>query len=325
MKGGIRFGFACIPLGLPQPVVRSCRLENATPRRLRQLIDLNLAALDACLDYAASLGLALFRINSGVIPFASHPVNRVPWWTERAAGLAALGRKAARLGLRVSMHPGQYTVLNSPSPKTVAAAAAELAYHGRFLDALGAPDSSKVVIHLGGVYGDRDAARERFRRAWLALPEPARRRLVIENDETLWSVHETLDMAERLGCPAVFDRFHHRVHGDPSGTPVARLLRRAFKTWRRADGRPKIHFSSQAPGERPGTHGESISEDEFREFLNESAGLSFDAMIEARAKEDAALLAQRLAAEAGRAAPKTAGGGSRRSQTTPRRASALSA
>jgi UV DNA damage endonuclease len=112
--GELRFGFACIPLGLPQPVVHSCKLANATPARLRELTEANLASLDRCLDYAAGLGFALFRINSGVIPFASHPVNRSRWWKDWASELAALGRKAARLGLRLSMHPGQYTVLNSP-------------------------------------------------------------------------------------------------------------------------------------------------------------------------------------------------------------------
>ncbi|MDX6771211.1 MAG: UV DNA damage repair endonuclease UvsE [Elusimicrobiota bacterium] len=300
--GRLRFGFACIPLALPQPVVRACRLENASPARLRELIDANLASLDACLDYVAGLGLELFRVNSGVIPFASHPVNAVPWWRERAADLAALGAKAARHRLRLSMHPGQYTVLNSPSPTVTANAVAELEYHARFLDSLGAPTASKVVVHLGGVYGDRAAARLRLEKNWKALSPAVRRRLVLENDENLWSIYDALEMGERLGAPVVFDRFHHRVHGDPTGTPVADLLRRAIKTWRKADGRPKAHFSSQAPGERPGTHGEGIDAGEFKEFLAESEGLSFDVMIEARAKEGAALEARRLAAAAGRTA-----------------------
>lgn len=300
--GRLRFGFACIPLALPQPVVRTCRLENASPARLRELIDANLAALDACLDYVAGLGLELFRVNSGVIPFASHPVNAVPWWRERAAALSALGAKARRRRLRLSMHPGQYTVLNSPSPAVTANAVAELEYHARFLDALDAPAASKIVVHLGGVYGDRDAARLRLERNWRSLPAPVRRRLVLENDENLWSIHDALDVGERLGAPVVFDRFHHRVHGDPTGARVADIMRRAFKTWRKADGRPKVHFSSQAPGERPGTHGEGIDAGEFREFLAESEGMSFDVMIEARAKEGAALEARRQAVAAGRAA-----------------------
>jgi UV DNA damage endonuclease len=300
--GELRFGFACIPLGLPQPVVHSCKLANATPARLRELTEANLASLDRCLDYAAGLGFALFRINSGVIPFASHPVNRSRWWKDWASELAALGRKAARLGLRLSMHPGQYTVLNSPEPRIVAAARAELLYHARFMDALGLPLSSKIVVHLGGVYGDKPAALARLDAAWKALPAEIRSRLALENDERLFSIYDALDAGERLGAPVVFDRFHHRVHGDPSGTPVPALLRRAAKTWRRADGRAKVHFSSQEKGARPGTHGIGIDAGEFREFLEESRGLALDVMIEARGKEDAA----RAALEAARAAARAA-------------------
>ncbi len=298
--GKLRFGFACIPLGLPQPVVRTCRLENATPSRLRELIEANLAALDACLDYVARLNLELFRINSGVIPFASHPVNGLPWTRLYAAPLAALGRKARRLGLRLSMHPGQFTVLNSPSPDVVAASVAELKYHADFLDALGMAQDSKVVIHLGGVYGDKPAALRRLDGAWARLPRDVRRRLVLENDERLYSAQEALDAAERLDAPMVFDRFHHRVYGGPSGAPVAALLRRAVKTWRRRDGRPKVHFSSQAAGEKAGTHGETIVKGEFEEFLEESRGIDLDVMVEARAKEAAALEARDWARQAGR-------------------------
>lgn len=296
----LRFGFACIPVELPQPVVRTCRLENASPARLRELTEANLASLDACLDYAAGLGFELFRVNSGIIPFASHPVNTVPWVRLYSSELAALGRKAARLGLRLSMHPGQHTVVNSPSPSVFSAAAAELLYHADFMDALSLPQSSKVVIHLGGVYGDKPAAMARLAANWKRLPPRVRSRLVLENDERLFSVYDALTASEETGAPVVFDRFHHRIHGDPSATPVTELLRRCARTWSARDGRPKVHFSSQEPGARPGTHGLDIKPVEFAEFLDESAGLALDVMVEARAKEHAALAARRLAADAGR-------------------------
>jgi UV DNA damage endonuclease len=299
--GRLRFGFACIPLGLPQPVVRSCKLANASPARLRELIEANLGALDQCLDYAAGLGFSLFRMNSGLIPFASHPVNRLPWPRLYAGELGALGRKARRLGLRLSMHPGQYTVLNSPDSRIAANTEAELLYHANFMDAMGLPPSGKIVVHLGGVYGDKPAALSRLRTAWRGLPADIRRRLVLENDERLFSIYDALEAGEALDAPVVFDRFHHRVHGDPSGTPVARLLRRAAATWRTPDGRPKIHFSSQEPGARPGTHDVGIDAKEFSEFLDESRGQELDVMIEARGKEDAALSALKAARAAGRA------------------------
>lgn len=298
--GRLRFGFACIPIGLPQPVVHSCKLANATPRRLQELLEANLESLSRCVDYCADLGFALFRINSGVVPFGSHPVNTLRWWQRYAGELAELGRRARARGLRLSMHPGQFTVLNSPDPKVVLAAREELVYSARFLDALGMPASGKIVIHLGGVYGDKPAAMARLESAWRALPPEVEARLVLENDERLFGIEDALEMSRRVGAPVVFDRFHHRFYGDALGTPIPELLRRAMKTWRARDGRPKIHFSSQEKGARPGTHDVLLSMPEFKEFLKESDGLELDVMIEARGKENAALEALKAARAARR-------------------------
>lgn len=298
----LRFGFACIPLGLPQPVVRTCRLGNADEARLRALIEANLASLDACLDYCARLGFGLFRVNSGLIPFASHPVNRLPWPKLYRRELSELGKKARRSGLRLSMHPGQHAVVNSPSERVFRQTEAELLYHAELMGAMGLPSSSKVVVHLGGVYGDKPAALARLEVNWRRLASDARERLVLENDERLFSIYDTFAASETLGAPVVFDRFHHRVHGDPSATPVPELIRRAARTWGTRDGRPKVHFSSQEPGARPGTHGVGLAPLELADFFDESAGLSLDVMVEARGKEDAALAALQAARAAGRAA-----------------------
>jgi UV DNA damage endonuclease len=296
----MRFGYACIPAGLPESGQRGCILANAAPARLEELIALNLRTLGRCLDYTAGLGLSLFRISSDVVPFGSHPVNRLRWWRTFEPELSALGRQARRLGLRLSMHPGQYTLLSSPSPKVTAAAVADLRYHARLLDALGTPRSSKIVIHLGGVYGDKPAAVARFKREFRALPAEVRERVVLENDERCYPIEDVLPVAEELGLPVVFDRFHYRVAGGEGGAAVTGWLRRARRTWRAADGRQKVHFSSQEPGLRPGAHGRSIVPGEFLAFLDEAEGLDLDIMVEAKSKEHAALAARALASSRAR-------------------------
>src|SRR3712207_289787 len=130
-----RLGYVAIALGSGATTNRTCRLHNATPARLRDLIAANLAGLRATLEYTASRDIRLYRISSQLVPFASHPVNRLAWWDEFAAEVAELGAFLRRHDLRVSMHPGQYTVLGSPQPGVVEAAVAELAWHARLLDA----------------------------------------------------------------------------------------------------------------------------------------------------------------------------------------------
>lgn len=286
-----RVGFACVPRDLPDAGQRTCRLARATPARLRELIAANIATVDRCLDYAAGLGFGLFRVSSDLVPFGSHPVNKLRWWREFEPELLGLGLKARRLDLRLSTHPGQYTLLSSPSPKTTAAAVADLLYHARLLDAMGLPTSDKIVIHLGGVYGDKAAALARFAYQYKRLPQRVRSRLVIENDERCYGALDVLAAGRTLGIPVVFDRFHHRVAGGASGAAIGRILRRARNTWTVMDGPMKVHFSSQAPGLRPGAHGDSIDPAELESFLDEARGVDFDVMIESKGKERAALVA----------------------------------
>jgi UV DNA damage endonuclease len=158
-----RLGFVASVLSEDLSTSRTCRLKNATPTRLRELTEENLRALGAVLTFLERHQIRLYRISSNVVPFASHPANTTRWWEEYAARLHALGSRIRTLGIRVSMHPGQYTVLNSPSTAIVQAATAELEYHTRLLDALGAPPASKIVLHIGGLYGGtEEAAMERF-------------------------------------------------------------------------------------------------------------------------------------------------------------------
>src|SRR3712207_2256195 len=110
------------------------------------------------------------------------------------------------------MHPGQYTVLSSPEPKVAAAAARDLAYHARFLDALGLDGTHKIIVHGGGIYGDKPAAIRRWAQRWGSLPENVRARLVVENDERLFGAEDVLELSWRTGTSVVFDVFHHRVY-----------------------------------------------------------------------------------------------------------------
>jgi UV DNA damage endonuclease len=54
------------------------------------------------------------------------------------------------------MHPGQYTLLNSPDGGILTRSIKELRYHTDVLDALELDASAKIQVHIGGVYGDKE-------------------------------------------------------------------------------------------------------------------------------------------------------------------------
>ena len=281
-------GYVATNFTIDASTARTCRLANATPERLRALIAANLADLGRVFAFNAENGVHLYRMSSQVIPFASHPTNTLAWWDEFAEPLGRLKATASASRLRVSMHPGQYTVLNSPNPHVVAASVAELEAAARLIDAVQDDATGKIILHVGGAYDDRAASLRRFEKVAEGLSDAVKRRLVIENDDTVYSTGEVLSLSESTGLPVVFDWFHHTIRrsDDPDH---GRLIARCFATWRPEDGVPKVHLSSQAPGGRVGHHAEYVEPGDLAAFLEHAPDAPFDLMLEAK-KKDLALL-----------------------------------
>jgi UV DNA damage endonuclease len=292
-----RLGYACLCRSLPAASPRGTVLRNATPERLRELIAANLGGLAAVLRFNVEHGIRLFRISSDVIPFGSHPVNTIPWWDEYTEHLTEIGAFIRAHDLRVSLHPGQYTVLSSPKPEVVETAVHDLIYHARLLDALGVDGQHKIVIHVGGAYGDKHAALGRWIESVRGLPDNVRARLIVENDERLFGAEDVLRASHETGAPVVFDILHHRVYEARAGawpalsSDLTEILRAVFATWDPlGDGPPKMHFSTQAVGLRPGAHAEYVDPAELQGFLDACpTETPFDVMLEAKAKDQALL------------------------------------
>ena len=210
--------------------------------------------------------------------------------------------------LRLSSHPGQYTVLNSENPDVQRAAVAELEVQASLFDAMGLGPEAVVVLHVGGAAGGIQAALDRFLAGFEQLSERARARLVIENDDRLFGLVDVLELAGRTGLRVVWDAHHHRCH-DPAGMGEGDALAAALATWP-DDETPKIHYSSPRldvtrkdgrivlPALR--AHADLIEPMGFERFLREAEGQRpFDVMLEAKAKDLALLRLREQLAERG--------------------------
>lgn len=280
-------GYACLALGVPGSNLKTTILKHATQERLYALIGLNLAALEVLLDYNIKNGIRLFRISSDLIPFGSSAAKSLPWRTHFAEALGQIGGKIRSSGMRVSMHPGQYTVLNALDPEVAKSAVLDLDYHCQVLDAMGLGPEHKLILHLGGAYGDSDAAKARFVSRWRDLNPAVQNRLVIENDDRIFTIRDVLDVSQRAGIPVVFDNLHNAVN--PANPCQADLdwIREAAGTWKGYDGRQKIHYSQQDPGKRPGAHSPTIRVGPFLQY-QEALG-DVDIMLEVKDKNLSAI------------------------------------
>jgi UV DNA damage endonuclease len=298
MSTARRLGFAVKVLGdggLPSHDTRRWQSGPHLRVSLERLLD-----VFAYLDRA---DIRMYRMATALAPYASHP--ELPQFhaqvEECAEELAAAGATARELGLRLSTHPGQYTVLNSERDEVRAAAVAELEVQAKLLDAMDLGQEAVVVLHVGGGAGGLRAAADRFERGFALLSERARARLVIENDDTVFGIAEVASLAERLGRPVVFDPHHHRCH-DPDRVPDAQALELALTTWP-SGVTPKVHFSSPRldVGEsrrrvgrrverrpllpRPREHADLVEPAAFEHFLALLGSREADVMIEAKAKD----------------------------------------
>jgi UV DNA damage endonuclease len=277
-----RIGFACVMYAQKRSTNHTLRLANLGTDRFRAVVHRNLEDLRAILAWMEPRGLRLFRIGSSLVPFASHPAMGWAWEEMVGPELARVGREYAPKGFRFSLHPGQYNVLNSQSPAVVERTKAELEYSCRVLALMRLDSSHKVVIHGGGLYRDPKKSRARLLQTIETLSERVRSRLVLENDERHFSFGDVVSIGEESGLPPVFDIHHHMIN--PSDD-IRSLLVRAGKLW---DCTPKVHLSSQARGLRPGAHALFVRGRDL-DLLLDLLPFDADLMIEAKAKEEAAL------------------------------------
>jgi UV DNA damage endonuclease len=235
----LRLGFPVKVMGRPDLKSNDTRRWQAGPH-----LRTSLEQVDAILDYLAAERLDMYRLSSDLAPYATHP--DLPQFhdmvAESDAELAAFGAKARALDIRLSFHPSQYVLLDSPDPKLTAKSIWDLASQSEMLDRMGLDDEAVVVTHVGGVYDDHDASRARWIAGWEQCPAHVRRRLVLENDDLRFSAADVLWIHERTGVRLIFD-YQHFWCLNPEGLDMRTTLERFLATWP-AGVRPKIHFSS---------------------------------------------------------------------------------
>jgi UV DNA damage endonuclease len=285
----MRIGYPCMNLSLSCRSSRTFRLDSYSEDRMHATVKNNLDCLMEILMFNAEKNLLFFRITSDLIPFASHPVCRFPWKKEFVKHFRDIGRFIKRHRMRVSMHPDQFVLINSPDRDIFRRSVAELQYHADILDLLGTGPASKIQIHIGGAYGDKGASIDRFIKRFRMLPDSITKRLVIENDERIYSVRDCISVHRRTGIPVVFDTLHHECNN--GGGTMLRAFSNAHATWRRKDGLPIVDYSVQDTEKRKGAHARSLQTRHFKDFLEMTDGYDFDIMFEIKDKEKSALKA----------------------------------
>lgn len=196
------------------------------------------------------------------------------------------------MGQRLTFHPGQFNVLGTPNLDCLAKTTYELHIHASIFDYMNCPDDSIMVIHGGGMYGDKRATMDRWCKNYMKLPEYVRNRLVLENCEKCFNIEDCLEISKRIGVPVVLDNHHFNCYNlmHPNEQLKYRIdeyIPDVLDTWLKRGIRPKFHISEQGCG-RTGHHSDFITElpDYYLDIVDKY-NTNIDIMIEAKMKEQA--------------------------------------
>ena len=291
----LRWGYCCISLGLQDcttahtiTVKNLLKIPQRQDRisRVASLARKNLSNTIRLLRYNKAHDILMYRFSSQLVPLATH--EEIAGWdylAELATELIEVGNTVKSLGLRVSTHPGQHTVINSPSQSAWELARRDLEYHNGLLGQMGLDNNAVMVVHVGGAYGNHSEAAERFVKRFGELSKEVQSRLVIENDDRSFSIGDVLQICQKIERPMVLDVHHHHVFS--RGEDLRGLIPEIFSTW--GDVTPKVHFSSPKGEKDIRSHADYVRPIDFIRFYDLCQGREFDAMIEAKQK-DLALL-----------------------------------
>jgi UV DNA damage endonuclease len=291
----MRIGYPCINRTIDCTANSTFRLKSYSETRLKDSIKNNLSCLRKILQFNLEHRLLFFRISSDLVPFASHPINKFNWQTYFQEDFEEIGAFIIKNRMRISMHPDQFTLINSIKEEIFERSKKELIYHAEILDLMELDKSAKIQIHVGGAYGDKQKSIERFIKRFDELDDSVVQRLVIENDDKLYDLNDCLKINAEIHIPILFDNFHNKLHN--SATPTKHeSFKLAMKTWNeKTDGIPMVDYSSKKDNGSPRQHAETINIEDFDLFLKQTMPFDFDVMLEIKDKEKSAIKAVELA------------------------------
>jgi len=292
----MNLGYACINTALSENKIttnRTMRRKTFDAKGLDYVSDLALANtkdLKTYIQWNNEMKIKLFRLSSQIFPWSDeYNVKDLKDYDEIASIMLEIGEIATDAGQRLTMHPGPYNCLASPTKKVVEKTVRELNFHSEQFNMMGYDPSpyNKINIHVGGAYGDKESTLKRFCDNFELLNDDTKKRLVVENDDSPneYSVKDLVNGVHlRIGIPITFDYFHHKFNTGDLTEEEALIV--ASATW--PEGVTQCcHYSESRRKEqldesiRPQAHSDLIYE------KIQTYGLEPDIVIEAKLKEQA--------------------------------------
>tara|TARA_B100000401_G_scaffold435863_1_gene378307 strand:- start:1523 stop:2584 length:1062 start_codon:yes stop_codon:yes gene_type:complete len=266
----------------------------------------NIADIKKMIDWNIKNNINVMRLSSNIFPHLSNwkvtngdtsigvddfrEYQSLEWCRPQ---LEEIGKYARDRNHRLTFHPGQYNQVGAKTREVYEKTILDLGLHAKIFDIMGQGADSIMVIHGGGVYGNKTETIDRWKRQFMEMPQVIRDRLVFENCEKSYCIEDIIPISENLNIPIVHDTHHYTCykHYNPDYKQKAakKLMLPILETWRRRGIKPKFHISEQGSG-KVGHHSDYVEEiPKYLLKIKKKHDIDIDIMIEAKMKEQAVL------------------------------------
>ena len=218
--------------------------QTTAEEKLWNLMKDNIESVRKLVEKVGTLDehLRMVRISSDILPVYTQPDYSYFWRLPDVVAyaekhFAQVGTLARANDVRLSFHPGQFTVLASDNSDIVNRSIEEFEYHADMVRWMGFGkqfQDFKINVHISGRAGPAG-----IRAAYKRLTPEARNCITIENEENAWGLDDCLELSDIL--PIVLDLHHHWVREGEYLAPSSQQVKRVVDSWRGV--RPTLHYS----------------------------------------------------------------------------------
>lgn len=293
----VRLGYVAMSMGLknasPSKTMTYAQFQKqedreAAIRKLERIALENLENTHRILKHNLFNEIHFYRFSSRLVPLATHAeLSEWNYMRPLKRKLSELGDFVREHAMRVDFHPDHFVVLNSPNREVFINSVKNIKMHYLFLTGMKIDPTHRCVLHVGGNYKDTERSLERFVENWSEVPPLIQKMIILENDDTSFTLEDTLYLCEKLGIPLVFDYHHHLAYNRNANWEGE--WDRVVQTWKASPLPIKMHISSPKSEDKFRHHADTVDVDMFFTFLNEIKGSvpQIDCMIEAKFKDEA--------------------------------------
>lgn len=281
----IRLGYACISNIINVTSSKTTTLtyykkldSESGKKKIDFIIKENLNNLETIIKYNIKNNIHFFRITAKLIPLMDIVYIDLNKYKEK---FLYIGKLINKNNMRVDVHIDEYCVLNSINETVVLNSIKILNNLKITMDMLKCPYN--IIMHIGSKTNGIKDSIKRFKNNFNLLNDEIKNKIILENDDKVYNVYQTLKLCEDLNIPMCLDYHHHLCN--KCTKPIENYLERIYNTFK--DIKPKMHYSSPKSKKEFRTHNDYINSFEFINFLNilKKYNIDTDIMLEAKAKD----------------------------------------